>query len=136
MTQKNLIAGEWQTGSGEIENHNPSDLTDLVGVYAQATSDQLSATLEQAHRAQREWAAYGIERKQAVLMNIGNEMMSRAEELGTLLSREEGKPLAEGKGEDEKIYSGDSKRYETEDTRSKSGYQYSGRSGNPKAFNP
>ncbi len=99
MTQKNLIAGEWQTGSGEIENHNPSDLTDLVGVYAQATSDQLSATLEQAHRAQREWAAYGIERKQAVLMNIGNEMMSRAEELGTLLSREEGKPLAEGKGE-------------------------------------
>ncbi len=99
MTQKNLIAGEWQTGSGEIENHNPSDLTDLVGVYAQATSDQLSATLEQAHRAQREWAAYGIERKQAVLMNIGNEIMSRAEELGTLLSREEGKPLAEGKGE-------------------------------------
>ncbi|MEN0088079.1 MAG: aldehyde dehydrogenase family protein, partial [Pseudomonadota bacterium] len=36
---------------------------------------------------------------QAVLMAIGNEMMARAEELGTLLSREEGKPLAEGKGE-------------------------------------
>jgi len=32
-------------------------------------------------------------------MNIGNELMARSEELGTLLSREEGKPLAEGKGE-------------------------------------
>ena len=32
-------------------------------------------------------------------MAVGTEMMARAEELGTLLSREEGKPLAEGKGE-------------------------------------
>ncbi|MEM9241062.1 MAG: aldehyde dehydrogenase family protein, partial [Pseudomonadota bacterium] len=48
---------------------------------------------------QVEWAACGMERKQAVLMAIGNELMARAEELGTLLSREEGKPLAEGKGE-------------------------------------
>jgi aldehyde dehydrogenase (NAD+) len=32
-------------------------------------------------------------------MNIGNKLMERSAELGTLLSREEGKPLAEGKGE-------------------------------------
>ena len=99
MTHKNLIAGEWQAGDSEIDNRNPSDLSDLIGTYAQATASQLSAALEQAQRAQREWAAYGLERRQAVLMNIGNELMARAEELGTLLSREEGKPLAEGKGE-------------------------------------
>lgn len=40
-----------------------------------------------------------MERKQAVLMAIGNELIARCEELGTLLSREEGKPFAEGKGE-------------------------------------
>ncbi len=97
--QKNLIAGEWLAGESEIENRNPSDLSDLVGMFAQASADQLEATLDQAQKAQREWAAYGLERKQAVLMNIGNELMARAEELGTLLSREEGKPLAEGKGE-------------------------------------
>jgi aldehyde dehydrogenase (NAD+) len=99
VTHKNLIAGEWQAGDSEIDNRNPSDLSDLIGTYAQATASQLSAALEQAQRAQREWAAYGLERRQAVLMNIGNELMARAEELGTLLSREEGKPLAEGKGE-------------------------------------
>ncbi|SLN32383.1 Aldehyde dehydrogenase, thermostable [Roseovarius litorisediminis] len=98
-TQLNFIAGEWVAGTSEIENRNPSDLSELVGMYAQASADQLEQALDAAAVAQRKWAAYGMERKQAVLMAIGNEMMARAEELGTLLSREEGKPLAEGKGE-------------------------------------
>lgn len=99
MTKLNLIAGEWMAGDTAIENRNPSDLTDVIGLFAQASTDQLSATLDRARNAQLEWAAYGLERKQAVLMSIGTELMSRAEELGRLLSREEGKPFAEGKGE-------------------------------------
>src|SRR6056297_3328759 len=98
-TKLNHIAGEWVAGGSEIENRNPSDLSDLVGRFAQATPAQLDTALDAARAAQAEWAAYGLERKQAVLMAIGTEMMARAEELGTLLSREEGKPLAEGKGE-------------------------------------
>ena len=99
QTHLNLISGEWRAGESEIENRNPSDLSDLVGMFAQASADQLDATLDSARSAQAEWAAYGPERKQAVLMAIGNELMARAEELGRLLSREEGKPLAEGRGE-------------------------------------
>ena len=96
---KNYIAGTWVSGTSEIENRNPSDISDLVGMYAQASASQLDDALDSAAQAQIEWAGYGLERKQTVLMNIGNELMERAEELGTLLSREEGKPLAEGKGE-------------------------------------
>ena len=101
MTQSNLnyIAGDWVTGQTEIENRNPSDLSDLIGTFAQAGASQLDDALAAAKTAQAEWAGYGMERKQAVLMAIGDELMARAEELGTLLSREEGKPLAEGKGE-------------------------------------
>ena len=95
----NLIAGAWSTGIGAIKNYNPSDLSEAVGLYAQASVQELDTAVEAAQVAQVEWAAYGLERKQAVLNAIGNEMMARAEELGTLLSREEGKPLAEGKGE-------------------------------------
>jgi aldehyde dehydrogenase (NAD+) len=98
-TKLNLIAGQWTAGDTTIENRNPSDLSDLIGNFAQASADQLDATLDQAAKAQVEWAGYGLERKQAVLNAIGEELMARAEELGTLLSREEGKPLAEGKGE-------------------------------------
>lgn len=99
QNQLNYIAGEWVAGTSEIENRNPSDLSDLIGMYAQASASQLDDALAAARSAQAEWAACGLERKQAVLMAIGNEMMARAEELGTLLSREEGKPLAEGRGE-------------------------------------
>jgi len=99
LTHLNLIAGEWLAGESEIENRNPSDLSDVIGQFSQANSSQLNTTLAQAQTAQREWAQYGLERRQAILMNIGNELMARAEELGTLLSREEGKPLAESKGE-------------------------------------
>ncbi len=96
---KNYIAGDWVAGDAAIENRNPSDLSDLIGHFAQASAAQLDSALDAAHAAQREWAAYPLERKQNVLMAIGNELMARAEELGTLLSREEGKPFAEGKGE-------------------------------------
>lgn len=95
----NFVAGQWVTGEQEIENRSPSDTTDLIGRYAQASRSQVDQTLEKAKHAQAAWAAYGMERKQSILMSIGNELMSRAEELGRLLSREEGKPLAEGRGE-------------------------------------
>ncbi|MEM7090238.1 MAG: aldehyde dehydrogenase family protein [Pseudomonadota bacterium] len=99
MTKLNLISGEWVAGEGEVANINPSDITDVIGNFTQATDRQLDATLDTARAAQAEWATYLPERRQAVLMAIGTELMARAEELGRLLSREEGKPLAEGKGE-------------------------------------
>jgi len=95
----NYIAGEWVSGASEIANINPSDISETIGMFAQASADQLDQALAAAHVAQAEWARYGLERKHNVLMAIGTEMMARAEELGTLLSREEGKPFAEGKGE-------------------------------------
>ncbi len=95
----NYIAGEWREGESEIENRNPSDLSDVIGLYAQASTDHLDATLDAARTAQAEWKNTGIERRYTALMAIGNELMARSAELGELLSREEGKPLAEGKGE-------------------------------------
>ena len=97
--QRNYIAGEWIAGASEVENRSPSDLSDLVGHYAQADAAQLDTALNAARSAQRVWEKTGIERRYDALMAIGNELMARADELGRLLSREEGKPLAEGRGE-------------------------------------
>ncbi len=97
--QRNYIGGEWLSGRSEIDNLNPSDLSDKIGVFAQADSGQLALALQAAHQAQKIWARSGIERRYSALMAIGNELMTRADELGKLLSREEGKPLAEGRGE-------------------------------------
>ncbi len=96
---QNFIAGEWLAGASEVANINPSDLSDTIGHYAQADSAQLQRALDAAQAAQREWAGAGIERRYNVLMAIGNELITRCDELGTLLAREEGKTQPEGKGE-------------------------------------
>ncbi len=95
----NFIAGEWVDGASEIANINPSDLSDTIGMYAQADSDQLQRALDAAKQAQLEWAKIGLEKRYNVLINIGNELIANCEELGTLLAREEGKTQPEGKGE-------------------------------------
>lgn len=96
---KNYIAGEWLASDNAIENRNPSDISDLIGTYAQAGTEQLERALDSARTAQKQWQATGLEARQTALMTIGNALMSRADELGELLSREEGKPRAEGRGE-------------------------------------
>ncbi len=97
--EKNFIAGQWLAGNDELANINPSDLSDTIGLYAQADAGQLQMALDAANAAQMDWASTALEKRQSVLMAIGNELMERSEELGRLLSREEGKTLPEGKGE-------------------------------------
>ena len=96
---QNYIGGTWVDGSGEVENINPSDTRDVIGLFAQGSSAQVDQAVTAAAEAQSVWNSYGLERRQAVLQAIGEELMARSAELGELLSREEGKPLAEGKGE-------------------------------------
>lgn len=93
------INGEWQAGSDTIANINPSDITETIGEFAQASSKQVQDAIAAARRAQPKWEAVAMEKKQAILQAIGDEMIARCDELGTLLSREEGKPFAEGRGE-------------------------------------
>lgn len=93
------INGEWQAGSDTIANINPSDITETIGEFSQASSKQVQDAIAAARRAQPKWEAVAMEKKQAILQAIGDEMIARCDELGILLSREEGKSFAEGRGE-------------------------------------
>ncbi|WP_104401229.1 aldehyde dehydrogenase family protein [Vibrio penaeicida] len=93
------IGGEWHTGESTVANINPSDISDTIGSFAQASEQQTQQAISAARHAQPEWEKAPMERKQAVLQAIGDELIARCDELGTLLSREEGKPFAEGRGE-------------------------------------
>lgn len=99
LETRNYIAGNWCDGEGTVANINPSDLSDVIGHYAQASAADLDRAVAAAREAQPKWWAAGIQRRHDALMQIGTELMARAAEIGALLSREEGKPLAEGKGE-------------------------------------
>ena len=99
MNNCNYIGGQWVQGKGSIVNINPSDTSDIIAEYSSATSDQFEEAVQSALHAQREWEKIGIEKKSQILIKIGDELIHKSKELGELLSREEGKPLAEGIGE-------------------------------------
>ena len=98
-TYNNYIDGQWCEGHTTLGNYSPSDTGDLIGQYHQASAEQARQAIQAARAAQPQWAASGLEARQQILMAIGDELIARKEELGELLSREEGKPLAEGIGE-------------------------------------
>ena len=93
---RNFINGEWLEGKGVRENVNPSDLSDIVGEYAQADKAQTEAAIAAAKAAQPAWAAATPQVRADALEFIGTELMARKDEIGRLLSREEGKPLSNG----------------------------------------
>ena len=101
MTQKhdNLINGQWVAGGQYTPNINPSNLADVIGDYAQGSAQQLDDAVAAARAAFPAWSTGGIQARSDALDKIGNEILARREELGTLLSREEGKTKPEGIGE-------------------------------------
>ena len=96
---RNWIAGEWLDGNEARANINPSNLQDVVGDYAQADHAQVDLAIAAATHALPAWREAGIMRRFEILDRVGSEILSRQAELGELLSREEGKTLAEGVGE-------------------------------------
>jgi alpha-ketoglutaric semialdehyde dehydrogenase len=95
----NLIGGEWLEGPTAVLDRNPSDLADVVGEFAQADEAQVDAAIAAAEAAAPVWAAATPQERFTALETIGLELATRSAELGELLSREEGKPRAEGVGE-------------------------------------
>ncbi len=95
----NLVAGEWVPGADANRNINPSNLDDIVGEYARADAAQAQAAIAAATAAAPAWARGNLQERADLLDRIGDSILKRKSELGTLLSREEGKTLPEGVGE-------------------------------------
>lgn len=93
---KNFINGEWVAGTGTKENINPSDITDVIGEYTQADKGQTETAIAAAQAAAPAWAATTPQQRADILEAAGIELLARKDEIGRLLSREEGKPLANG----------------------------------------
>ena len=97
-TKLNFIAGQWVASAAVIENINPSDTSDVVGHYAKASPEDCLA-IDAARQASSAWGNSSIQNRSDMLDNIGSEILRRKEEIGELVSREEGKTLPEGIGE-------------------------------------
>ena len=94
-----LIGGEAVAGEPAGESLNPSNIDDVVARYPKAGASEVNDAVKAARAAFPGWSGSSPEVRSDILDKAGLLVMARAKELGALLSREEGKTLAEGTGE-------------------------------------
>lgn len=96
---RNFIDGAWRAGVHARPNVNPSDTADAIGDYAMASVADTEDAIAAAAKAFESWQFSPVQQRFDALDRIGTELLARRDELGRLLSREEGKTLVEGIGE-------------------------------------
>lgn len=99
LQAKNFIAGEWVAADDTTPDINPANLGDIVGQFPRGTRMDVDAACSAAKQAFPAWARVSPQVRHDILKQIGDEIIARKDELGRLLSREEGKTLAEEIGE-------------------------------------
>ncbi len=86
------------TDTNTLSSYNPST-GELVGTVPVTPVEQIDPMIAKAHQAQIAWAAMSAQERADMLKPAGEKILERADELGRILSLEQGKPLAEGIGE-------------------------------------
>jgi len=95
----NYVGGEWVASAPKFDSLNPSDTRDIVARVPSDDGEIMGAAVRAARGAFPQWADATPEVRSDLLDRIGSTILARKEELGRLLSREEGKTLPEGIGE-------------------------------------
>ncbi len=95
----NVIDGRSIDSTDRSSDINPSNVTDIVGEFARATPADVAQAIASARQAFAKWSMSTPQERFDILDRAGTEILARKEELGRQLSREQGKPLADGIGE-------------------------------------
>jgi aldehyde dehydrogenase (NAD+) len=98
-TLSHFIAGRRVEAEAPTPSINPSDLNEVVAHAPDGGQAEVDAAVDAARAAFPGWSQGGPERRSDVLDKTGDLILQRRQQLGELLSREEGKTLAEGIGE-------------------------------------
>ena len=98
LKDKCYVAGEWIGGAASIAVTNPVD-DSVIGYVPKLGAAETRRAIEAAEKAQKLWARKTAKERAAVLRKWFNLMMENQEDLARLMTAEQGKPLAESRGE-------------------------------------
>ena len=100
-TYQNFIGGEWvgEPGHSSLETRNPADTREVVATYAVAGRAEAQQAIASAKDASSGWAGLTPVVRGRVLSKASQLLESKKAVLAELLTREEGKTLAESTGE-------------------------------------
>ncbi|MCB1404900.1 MAG: aldehyde dehydrogenase family protein, partial [Rhodobacteraceae bacterium] len=94
------VAGEWvDADDGKTFGVTNPARGDVIAQVADLTRAEVARAIAAANVAMKEWAARTGKERAAVLRKWYDLMVANADDLGTILTAEMGKPLAEAKGE-------------------------------------
>lgn len=100
LATKAYIGGEWVDGEGgaTFDVTNPAR-GDVIAKVADLSRAQVAGAIAQAEVAQKEWARKTGKERANFMRKWYDLMMENQDDLGIILTAEQGKPLAEAKGE-------------------------------------
>src|SRR3989475_1688538 len=107
MTEvRNFIRGEWisKREGREIEVRNPADQDELLGKGILASAREAEAAIAAASEALPAWARMPAPKRGEIVERAADLLRAEQEEVARLLTREEGKTLADAKGEIYRAY--------------------------------
>src|SRR5213593_504721 len=107
MTEvRNFIRGEWisKREGREIEIRNPADQDEIVGKGFLASAREAEAALAAASEALPAWSRMPAPKRGEVVERAADLLRAEQDEVARLLTREEGKTVAEAKGEIYRAY--------------------------------
>ncbi len=100
LAEKAYVGGKWvesETGT-TFEVINPAR-GDVIANVADLSRAQVSQAIASAEATQKEWAKHTGKERAAILRRWFDLMIENTDDLATILTAEQGKPLAEAKGE-------------------------------------
>jgi succinate-semialdehyde dehydrogenase/glutarate-semialdehyde dehydrogenase len=98
LKDKGYVAGEWVGGEATIAVTNPVD-DSVIGHVPKLGAAETRRAIEAAERAQKLWAKTPAKARGVVLRKWFELMLQHQEDLARIMTAEQGKPLAESRGE-------------------------------------
>ena len=98
LKDKCLVDGKWMGGAAHIDVTNPVDES-VIGSVPKLGKAETRQAIEAARKAQKDWARKTAKDRAAILRKWFNLMLENQEDLAQIMTAEQGKPLAESRGE-------------------------------------
>ncbi|MFH1805587.1 MAG: NAD-dependent succinate-semialdehyde dehydrogenase [Pseudomonadota bacterium] len=98
--QQAYVGGEWvDAGDGKTENVTNPATGALLGTVPVLGRDAVAHAIKTAEKSQKLWKKRTAKERSVILMKWYDLMMENQEDLAQLMTAEQGKPLAEARGE-------------------------------------
>ncbi|HYE14795.1 MAG TPA: aldehyde dehydrogenase family protein [Pyrinomonadaceae bacterium] len=100
-TYRNFVNGKWveSVSGNRVDNVNPANTDDVLGTVRLSTREEAARAVEAASEAFRSWRSTPAPARGRIVARAARLLEDDKENLARILTREEGKTLAESRGE-------------------------------------